>query len=96
MAEIQNQPFQLSFHGFLKVDFHGLPVTSDPSAKASRRQADGGLILVLELDEREPFPTNSFSWYNRGRIMESYGMEDADEWSSPVQHRARKRLSRTL
>ena len=41
MGEIQNQPFQLSFNGSLKVDFQGSRVTSD-----------GGLILVRELDER--------------------------------------------
>jgi len=33
----------------------GSRVTSDPSAKASGRQADGGLILVRELDERLGF-----------------------------------------
>jgi hypothetical protein len=41
MGEKQNQPFQLSFNAFLKVDFQGSRVTSD-----------GGLILVRELDER--------------------------------------------
>jgi Transposase DDE domain group 1 len=41
MGEKQNQPFQLSFNGSLKVDFQGSRVTSD-----------GGLILVRELDER--------------------------------------------
>jgi hypothetical protein len=41
MGEKQNGPFQLSFNASLKVDFQGLPVTSD-----------GGLILVRELDER--------------------------------------------
>ena|SRR5712692_3328304 len=63
MGEIQNQPFQLSFNASLKVDFQGSRVTSDPSAKASYglrvhytpwpsgRQADGGLILMRELDE---------------------------------------------
>ena len=44
MGEIQNQPFQLSFNGSLKVDFQGSRVTSD-----------GGLILVRELDERLGF-----------------------------------------
>ncbi len=39
--ESQNQPFQLSFNRFLRVDFQGPRVTSD-----------GGLILVRELDER--------------------------------------------
>jgi len=34
-------PFQLSFSGFVKVDFQGSRVTSD-----------GGLLLVRELDER--------------------------------------------
>ena len=41
MGEKQNKPFQLSFNGYLKVDFQGSRVTSD-----------GGLILVRELDER--------------------------------------------
>ena len=41
MGESQNQPFQLSFNGFLRVAFQGSRVTSD-----------GGLILVRELDER--------------------------------------------
>ena len=41
MGEIENKPFQLTFNGFLKVDFQGSRVTSD-----------GGLILVRVLDER--------------------------------------------
>ena len=41
MGESQNQPFQLSFNRFLRVDFQGSRVTSD-----------GRLILVRELDER--------------------------------------------
>ncbi len=41
MGETQNQPFQLSFNRFLRVDFQGSRVTSD-----------GGLLLVRELDER--------------------------------------------
>jgi hypothetical protein len=41
LGEKQNQPFQLSFNSSLKVDFQGSRVT-----------ADGGLILVRELDER--------------------------------------------
>ena len=41
MGEKQNQPFQLLFNAFLKVDFQGSRVTSN-----------GGLILVRELDER--------------------------------------------
>lgn len=44
MGEQQNQPFQLSFHPSLKVDFQG-----------SRLTSDGGLILVRELDERLGF-----------------------------------------
>src|ERR1035437_5920488 len=44
MGERQNQPFQLSFNGSLRVDFQGSRVTSD-----------GGLILVRELDERLGF-----------------------------------------
>jgi Transposase DDE domain group 1 len=44
MGETQNQSFQLSFNGSLKVDFQGSRVTSD-----------GGLILVRELDERLGF-----------------------------------------
>ena len=38
MGESQNQPFQLSFNRFLRVDFQGSRVTSD-----------GGLLLVREL-----------------------------------------------
>lgn len=41
MGEKENQPFQFTFNGFLKVDFQGSRVTSD-----------GGLILIRELDER--------------------------------------------
>ena len=41
MGDKQNLPFQLSFHGLLKVDFQGSRITSD-----------GGLISVRELDER--------------------------------------------
>ena len=40
MGESQNQLFQLSFNGFLRVDFQGSRVTSN-----------GGLLLVRELDE---------------------------------------------
>lgn len=41
LGETQNQPFQLSFNRFLRVDIQGSRVTSDC-----------GLILVRELDER--------------------------------------------
>lgn len=41
MGETQEEPFQLSFNSWLKVDFQGARVTSN-----------GGLILVRELDER--------------------------------------------
>ena len=41
MGEKQTKPFQLSCNGLLKVDFQGSHVT-----------ADGGLILVRELEER--------------------------------------------
>ncbi len=41
MGDKDRKPFQLSFNGFLKVDFQGSRVTSD-----------GGLLLVRELDER--------------------------------------------
>ena len=41
MGEKRTRPFQLTFNGFLKVDFHGSRVTSD-----------GGLTLIRELDER--------------------------------------------
>ena len=41
MGESQNQPFELSFIRFLRVDFQGSRVTSD-----------GGLLVVRELDER--------------------------------------------
>ena len=41
MGENQNQPFQLSFNRFLRVDFQGSRVT-----------CNGGLLLVRELDER--------------------------------------------
>jgi hypothetical protein len=56
--EKQNQPFQLSFNGSLKVDFQGSRVTSD-----------GGLILVRELDERLGFSelTDQHLTDSRGR-----------------------------
>ena len=41
MGEKENQPFQFTFNGLLKVAFQGSHVTSD-----------AGLILVRELDER--------------------------------------------
>jgi len=41
VGDKDREPFQLSFNGFLKVDFQGSRVTSD-----------GGLLLVRELDER--------------------------------------------
>jgi hypothetical protein len=41
VGDKESKPFQLSFNGFLKVDFQGSRVTSD-----------GGLLLVRELDER--------------------------------------------
>ena len=41
MGELQTEPFQFTFNGFLKVAFQGSRVTSD-----------AGLILVRELDER--------------------------------------------
>src|ERR1700726_3412542 len=44
VGETQEEPFQLSFNGQLKVDFQGSRVTSD-----------GGLLLVRELDERLGF-----------------------------------------
>ena len=44
VGERQEQPFQLSFNGSLRVDFQGARVTSD-----------GGLLLVSELDERLGF-----------------------------------------
>ena len=44
MGERQEQPFELSFNGRLKVDFQGSRVTSE-----------GGLLLVRELDERLGF-----------------------------------------
>jgi hypothetical protein len=44
VGETQNRPFQLSFNSSLKVDFQGSRVT-----------ADGGLVLMRELDERLGF-----------------------------------------
>ena len=41
MGERQEEAFQLSFNGWLRVDFQGARVTSD-----------SGLLLVRELDER--------------------------------------------
>jgi hypothetical protein len=41
VGERQEQPFELSFNGRLRVDFQGARVTSD-----------GGLLLVRELDEQ--------------------------------------------
>jgi hypothetical protein len=42
VGELQLEPFQLTFNGFLKVAFEGARVTSD-----------AGLLLVRELDERQ-------------------------------------------
>src|SRR5271154_4024005 len=44
VGETQEQPFELSFNGRLRVDFQGARVTSD-----------GGLLVVRELDERLGF-----------------------------------------
>ena len=41
MGELQHEPFQCTFNGFLKVAFQGSRITSD-----------AGLFLVRELDER--------------------------------------------
>jgi len=41
VGELQHEPFQFTFNGFLKVAFQGSRVTSDT-----------GLLLVRELDER--------------------------------------------
>ena len=41
MGELQTEPFQFTFNGYLKAAFQGSRVTSD-----------AGLILVRELDER--------------------------------------------
>ena len=41
MGELQHEPFQFAFNGFLKVAFQGSRITSD-----------AGLLLVRELDER--------------------------------------------
>src|SRR5256712_1008284 len=41
VGESQNQPFQLSFNTFLRVDFQG-----------SRVSSDAGFLVVRELDER--------------------------------------------
>jgi len=41
VGEKENEPFQFTFNGLLKVEFQGSRVTSD-----------AGLILVRELDER--------------------------------------------
>src|SRR5450756_795800 len=56
MGERQNQPFQLSFNGSLKVDFQGSRVTSngglilvrDPARRKAESQA-GGLVQELSL-----------------------------------------------
>ena len=44
VGERQEQPFELSFNGRLRVDFQG-----------ARSTSNGGLLLVLELDERLGF-----------------------------------------
>ncbi len=48
MGERQEQPLQVSFNGWLKVDFQGARVTSD-----------GGLLVVRELDERLAWANSS-------------------------------------
>ena len=51
MGEKQNEPFQLTFNNFSKVDF-----------ESSRFTSDGGVILVRELDEQLgslPLPAGS-------------------------------------
>ena len=54
MGELQTEPFQFTFNGFLKVAFQGSRITSD-----------AGLILVRELDE-PPMPVSFWcaSWMN--------------------------------
>src|ERR1700682_46497 len=44
VGDTQEQPFQLSFSSWLRIDFQG-----------SRVSSDGGLLLVRELDERLGF-----------------------------------------
>ena len=51
MGDKQSKAFQLTFNGFLKVDFRGSRVTSD-----------GGLILIRELDDRLGLPRRIKSW----------------------------------
>ena len=41
MGELQHEPCQFAFNGFLKVAFQGSRITSD-----------AGILLVRELDER--------------------------------------------
>ena len=47
LGDKENKPFQLSFNGFLKVDFQGSRVTFD-----------GGLLLVRDLEQGEESQTD--------------------------------------
>ena len=48
MGEKENKPFQLSFNGLLKVDFHGSRVTSDGVRRWRRSLVEGltGKLLI--------------------------------------------------
>ena len=49
MGELQHEPFQFAFNGFLKVAFQGSRITSD-----------AGILLVRELDERLGLETEPY------------------------------------
>ena len=62
MGELQTEPFQFTFNGFLKVAFQGSRITSD-----------AGLILVRELDERLGLGTlisehRGYRWHGQSRM----------------------------
>ncbi len=64
MGQTQDQPFQLSFNGSLKVDFPGSRVTSE-----------GGLILVRAI--RKAHDTKAVPWLHANNELQLSGVEMA-------------------
>ena len=77
MGENQNQPFQLSFHTSLKVNFQGSRVTPD-----------GGLILIRELDGRlglEKLIEEHLSDSRQG-VNKQFTLADLPRWRGSPRH----------